>query len=63
MDTDTELMALLLKLRKLQEKLNELETQQDKIKEELALTQATADAVRRKAERRRNGAGPSADPN
>lgn len=52
MDTDTELIALLAKLRKLQETLTELEAQQARVKEELCRTQATANEIRRKAERR-----------
>lgn len=52
MDTDTELIALLAKLRKLQEKLVELESQQAKLKEELIVTQDKANDVRKKAERR-----------
>ena len=52
MDTDTELIALLAKLRRLQEKLVELESQQANIKQELIETQNKANDVRKKSERR-----------
>ena len=51
-DTDTELIALLAKLRKLQMALAETEQKQALIKEELAATQTRANELRRKAEHR-----------
>lgn len=54
MDTDTELIALLAKLRKLQGKLTELESQQACTKEELARTQAKANELRQRSERHKS---------
>ena len=53
-DTETELLTLIGKLRKMEAKLAKLGTEQDKLKEKLALTKARADEVRRKAEQRKD---------